>query len=588
MKKTQSNDQLIKDLTEGREVLEKWGEGETLYNELLSKIEGYREFYLNDSVQQGTSNLEGDVSIIANIGSTILDLFVYILANNPPQVQFKPSSTDPLAVAEADFKEDLTEKMLSDANFHKRFKQGVRNQFTYGWAWLYPFWNANRKDGGNKGTFDITSLNLFTTRVNHSSDDAEQFDSFITTNRLTPKKILDLYGIEAISDSEDPSIPKTWTTEDDGKVTVYKYYDENTIKTVINGQVVKRINHNLGLVPLIQVNGIEVANDIHGHSEIERWQNLAKEINALLSAASEIARDLAYPALLEYNNALGGRKIPKWRGQKIPVKKSQRGEALEYLINPSQIAPILEQAKLLIQLFHFISLMPESAGGLFPANVTSGFQAKLAMQPTTLTADNRKIDWEWAIKEIVKMAFKMLNKYDPDALTIGKGTDEEMKIEGVSNHEMTIIFPENLPVDIAREIQNLVIGMQNSLTSVTQAVDRYNALMGLGSPSDTKEYLRQEAEDAQINPDRALKVASVKEKLQQMQTQMSEANQKLTQMRGQMNGDQMKESQRQANPVNLQRSANSKLAEERKPSPPTAREAVTPESTGGQIISPER
>lgn len=581
MKKT---DEQYQSLVEGKEVINKWNDGETLYNELLDKIEGYREFYLGSTSEQGVSNLDGDVAIVANIGATLIDLFVYMLSNNPPSVQFLPNDTKPMSVAEANYKEDLTERLLSDAHFHKRFQEAVKNQFSYGWCWLYPFWNKSRKDGGSKGTFDLTSLNLFTTRVQYKADDSEQIESFVTTSRMSQEAILDLYDFEAIPDSEDPHVTKTIESQDDNKTTVFRYYNEKEIRIVINSQVVKKIEHKLGFVPLVQINNIKVANDIHGHSEIERWQGLAQEVNALLSAASEIARDLAYPPLLEYNNALGSKKIPKWRGQKIPVKRSQRGEALEFLSNPAQIKPLIAQAEKLIQLFHFIALMPEAAGGIFPANVTSGFQAKLAMQPATLTTDSRKIDWEWAVKELVKMAFKMLEKFNPKALDI---SDELKVTSDISSHEMKVIWPENLPVDIAREVQNLVMGIQNNLTSVTQSIDRYNAMLGLGSPADTIDYLHQEADDPKLNPDRALKIAKVKETLDQMKAKMTEAQGKLGEIRGGMN-EQMAEAARQANPTNLQRSAASPMQEEQKRVPPTAREAVTPESTGGVTITPER
>jgi hypothetical protein len=81
-------------------------------------------------------------------------------------------------------------------------------------------------------------------------------------------------------------------------------------------------------------------------------------------------------------------------------------------------------------------------------------------------------------------------------------------------------------------------------------------------------------------------VAKVKEALDAMKAKMSEAQAKLGQLRGQM-GEQMSESARQANPTNLQRSANSPLPEEKRVVPPTAREAVTPESTGGITITPD-
>ncbi|HUM35014.1 MAG TPA: phage portal protein, partial [Candidatus Saccharicenans sp.] len=321
--------------------------------------------------------------------------------------------------------------------------------------------------------------------------------------------------------------------------------------------------------------------------EIERWQDLLKEINQLLSAVSEIVRDKGYPPLIEYNNALGNRKIPKWRGQKIPAKRSERGESLEYLVNPGDVSPLIAQIQLLIELFHFISLMPKAAAGIFPANITSGFQAKLAMQPVTLTTESRKIDWEHAIKRMVQMAFAMLKKYDPETLKIKATENKTIEIVDVALHEMDIIWPENLPQDIAREIQNLVLGIQNGLTSVKQAIDRYNALMGFGSPSDTEKYLEEEAQDPLLNPDRAIKVAKVGAELKNLAQGLEQANQRMTDLRKQMGGgevpENLKEAQRQANPTNLTRSATSPLPEERRAYPETAREAVPPESKGGKV-----
>jgi hypothetical protein len=344
----EDTDKQMEALSEGRDILALWDEGATLYDELVNKIDGFRNFYLGDSTEQGVADLEGEVTVIANLGATLIDLYVYMLSNNPPSIQFLAESSEPLAVTEANFKEDLVEKLFADAYFHKRFQEGVKNQVSFGWCLLYPFWNKNKKDGGKKGTFDLASLNLFTTRVQYKASDSEEIESFITTSRYSQKKILDEYNFEAFPDSEDPVISKTIESDDDDKTTVFRFYGENSIKIVVNGQVVKTINHNLGFVPLVQIDNIKVTNDLHGHSEIERWQELAKEINALLSAASELSRDLAYPPLLEYNNALGNRKIPKWRGQKIPVKRSQRGEALEFLVNPAQIQPLIVQAEKLI------------------------------------------------------------------------------------------------------------------------------------------------------------------------------------------------------------------------------------------------
>lgn len=596
---TPENEQYVKQLEQGLSVMANWQSMDTVYNELLTRLDNNRNFYLGEDYEQGVSNLEGNEKVIANLGATVIDLFTYILTNNPPSVQFAGDDAEPVAQAEANFKEELTRRLLSDCHFQMRFRDGGKNQFTYGYAWLYPFWNTDNKLGGKKGTFDLTLLNPFTSRVKFKNDDADQVELFITSRRMSPAAIQDKYSYTAIADSEDPNVQKTIQSQTDGMTTVYTEYSETAIRTIINSRQVKEIIHGLGFCPLIVINNIRVANDMHGHSEIERWQDLLEEVNALLSAASEIARDLAYPPIIEYNNALGGRSPGKWRGMKIPAKRSDKGESIAYMNNPAQITPLIKQTEFLIQLFHFIALMPQAAGGIFAANVTSGFQAKLAMQPATLTTDSRKIDWEVGLKMLVRMAFKILEKYNPEALTIETDGGKTVKISEIYDHEMQVVWPQNLPIDIAREIQNLILGIQNNLTSLHQAIDRYNVLMGLGSPEDTEKFLKQEADDPTMGPERAMKVKEVQAKIGEILQGFQGMNQKLDAMRQGM-GTQppssptspapptettpgMTETVNANNPTNLARAATAPLPGEQRTYPPT-REAVNPNSTGGKMV----
>lgn len=560
----------------GQQVLSEWNSTDSLYSELYSKNVTYRNFYKGEDVEQGVANLEGNVRVKVNLGATIVDLFTYILTNNPPEVQFF-GDPDPLSQAEASFKESMTSRLLADANFHKRFRDGAKTCFTVGYVYLYPFWNTENLAGGKKGSFDISVLNPFTSRVKFKQSDFEKPESFITWVRMSPAEVLKLYNFEAMPDSLDPNYPKSLTAEEDGMVTVFKRYGDEDIRVVINARCVKVINHGLGFCPLVPVNDIQMLNDMHGHSEVERWMALAQEINALLSGISEVARDLAYPTIMEYNNALGGVKPQKWRGMLVPAKRSDRGESVELLANSAQIAPMIQQVKLLIEMLHFVSLMPQAAGGVFPANVTSGFQAKLSMQPATLTTDDRKIDWEWALRQLVKMAFKILKKNDPAALKIEAG-NKTVEITDVYDHEMKVVWPENLPVDISREIQNLVLGLQSNMTSLHQAIDRYNVLMGMGTSEETIDYLKGEVDDPALSPERSLKVNEVRAKIKEILQSLSDMNAQLEQKRQQMNSGQ---------PINTNNAAlENKPAAEKKPYPSTAREAVVPESTGGQVIPP--
>ncbi len=580
----------VSELEDAQIVLTEWQEGDTLYNALYNRITGYRDFYLGDIGQQWKNSPEGDLQLVFNMGAAVIDLFSYILGNSPPDVQFKVEGNEPMQKVRADFGEDLTRKLFDNSKFAVRFKDGVKNQFLVGWTWLLWIWNKQNPDGGTKGTLELAVLNPFTTRVKLSTTDAERVDSLIATERVSLAECYRRYKYEALPDHLDPFLPKTIIVQDDNMVTVFRRYGPNSVRTVVNGRQVAISRHNYGFTPAVQINNVKVPNDAYGYSEIFRWQGVAQEINELLSAASEIARDLGYPPIIEENNALQGRKIDKWRGKKIPVKNMGNGESVRFMLNTADINGLLKQTQLLMDLFHFISLMPKAAAGIFEASVTSGFQAKLAMQPATLTTENRKVDWESAVKSLVKMGIKILEKENPEALKVKAGKDT-VKFEGLSLHEMQIVWPTNLPIDIAREVQNLVLGMQNNLTSVTQAIDKYNVLMGLGAPSDSEDNLTKESENPKLNPERATKYAAAKKALDELGATVDAANNKLTDLRSQVNGAEgplpgnMREANRQANPTNLLRSATSPLPEEaRKVS--TSNEAVPLESTGGVVPQP--
>ena len=555
-----------------QKVFDEWDESESTYSQVFIRLTEDRDFYLGATNQQWSSSPEGSLQLIFNVGATIIDLFTYIVSNNTPNVQFIPEGVDSISQVKADFGETLTRKLLENAKFKKRFKDGVKQLFSLGFFIPYSFWNPDNKLGGEKGTWEISNLNPFTTRLRFAGDDYEQLLSFITVKRMLPSVVKEKYGFDALPDMELKMLPKTITLTDDGMVNVFRRYNDKTIITVVNGRAIKEEKHNLGFVPARLMNNNIVTNDAFGYSEFYRWKPVAQELNALITAASEISRDLAYPPLLEINNSLGGRKVSKWRGQKIPVRVSDKGEGLRFMLNTAQIAPLLKQIQLLLDLFHFITLMPKAAAGIFEPSVTSGFQAKLAMQPATLTTENRKIDLEYLIKDMVRDAIRYLEKYDPDALTIKLDDGEDFKFEDLEKHEMQIVWPENLPVDIAREVQNLILGLQNNLTSVQQAVDKYNVMMGMGSPTDTVSYLKDEAEKPEISPDRALKVATAREKVQQLSGMLGGINNQLTQLRGSLNNGQ--------NPTNMARGATSPLPEEQRVSS-QGPESVAPTSTGG-------
>lgn len=557
------------------EVMDRWSKGELVYSQLKDRIENNRDFYLGKTYRQfNSATTEGELRIVTNLGATVIDLIVYLLSNSAPSVQAKPKTSDRSDQIESSVAEDLVTRAFKLAGFHKKFRDSCWMLPMAGFAWWFPFWNEEKEFGKKKNRFDFSNLNPLTTRVFFQDTDYEKVAYFITTKRMEPSKVYEIYGIEARPDSENPFISQEIKGEGlaDQKVTVFKQYDEKKCITIIDGRMVDSYDHQLDFTPLIPINNKFVVNDAHGHDDIFRMLPVAQELNMLINAASELARDLAYPPLLEYNGALGNKRLPKMRGQKIPVRRTDKGESLEYLISTAQYEPLLKQIQLLLDLFHFVSLMPKAAAGVFDSSVTSGFQARIAMQPATLSTENKRIDFEAGIERLAKIALYMIEKNDPEALKV----DENTRLTELWDLDFEVVWPDNLPIDIAREIQNLILGVQNSLTSVTQAVDKYNVLMGMGSSEETLSYLREEAKDAQVNPDRSLKIAQVKQALSQIDSS-------LNQIRGQLNvGTMPDDVMPGGNDTNAVRAMGQPMEEEQQQTQPGA-EAVPLESSGGVL-----
>lgn len=578
---TPEYDNITKSHNSALEVMRMWDNGEKVYSELVDRITGNRDFYLGEYYKQFNSRTrEGELQIITNVGATVIDLMVYLLSNNVPIIQVKPKDTSKTSQIEASAAEDLANKALRLANFHQTFRNSCWLFLIGGFTWWFPFWNEEKEFGKKKNRFDFTLLNPYTTRVFYEDTDYQRIPYFITTKRMTPEAVYEMYdGFIARPDKENPLLPKSISGEgiDDGKVTVFKKYDSKNVVCIIDNRVASEPKpHGLDFAPIIQINNKFVVNDAHGHDEIFRMLPIAQELNMLISATSEIARDLAWPAILEYNNALTGRKLPKMRGNKIPLRRTDKGEGLEYMHNPAQMEPLLKQIQLLLDLFHFVSLMPKAAAGVFDSTVTSGFQARIAMQPATLNTENKRIDLEVAIQRLAKIALYLIEKNEPSALQI----DENNRFESLYDLEMEVRWPDNLPIDISREIQNLILGIQNSLTSVTQSVDKYNVLMGMGSSEETLNYLNQEAKDANIAPERALKVAQVQQTLSQIGSSLDSIRQK-------MNVGILPENILPGgNATNATRAMGQTNTQEGREVPATAQEAVAQESTGGQVVPP--
>lgn len=558
----------------------------SVYDADLHRLSGAKDFYTgeNNSQWQGVQQ-EGDLKVTVPVTSAILQQFIALLTNIPPKFSLLMESPKPVDKARAEIGEDLLEKVLKDDGFIKKFKRMGTDYHIFGRTYIQPWFDRLDETGSKKGTVKVSVLNPFTTRVIYDSLDYTTPLRYITFSQMHPDEIRRRWDVTAFPDSEYRILPTSVPAAKEGMTTVFNYVDEEIASIIVNDKEVQLGEHGWGFLPLIKIDKNEVPGEPFGYPllYLPDVRPLQKQLNLLFSAALELALDLAFPPILEYNKALQGLKVEKWRRRKIPVKRTDKGESLAYFTPGADMAALLTQIERVLDMIHFTTQMPRAALGLPQANTTSGFQMRLQMQPAAMQVESAQIDFDWAFQKMVKMILKILEKEQPSIFTLDLEDGQKVELKELWRTGVHLEWQPTTPVDQFRKVQMEMLKLQNSLTSLYQAIEA----IGDSNPQNTIDMMKQEAELADVAPDRVIKVAQARQAARAFVEQAGATASRLS--------DQIKlpEELRQAADMLNEKNALMGLGEDRrepKLSPETAREAVTFESTaegGGAPPPPE-
>jgi len=511
----------------------------------------WKDFYLGrQSAQWSDIAPEGTVKAVIPITSIMLDQHVGLFTNRPPKINLKSPSASPFDRVKAQIGEDLVRTVLYDSSFPSLFQEATATFAQLSEAYLYLRWDTMDKRRSPKGTAKLMVLSPSTTRIVHGDGYHFHPTAFIYWERLTPDEIRyrypkmdkeDMGVYPDFTQLEDDKGNKVMTDADwdwvrtlnlslvnDGKVTVFTYVDSEVYTSFTSmGVELDYGEHDFGFVPIRQLKQVIVPDSVGSIPLLFHVDGVQKQLNLLFSAALELAFDLAYPPLLEYNNALGSQKITKYRRKKIKVRRSDKGEALSYLTPASNPAVLMEQIRQLIDLTYILVQMPPVALGMARSQITSGFQAQVFQQPATVKEMSWGVQWTVALQDMVSKIIKLIQKKNPEALTVEMENGEKVLLEGIENYEVWVDYAEVTPIDEVRKTQMMILRLQQNLTSIAQALEE----LGDDNPLDTIEMIKQEGKDVELSPQKVMQVAQAKAAIQQL---IQQSMQGIQQMGGSM------------------------------------------------------
>ena len=563
-------------------------EANRVYQSSDIRPEEWKRFYLGKNQWDGVEP-EGDLKVVIPITSVMLDQHVFLFSNRPPSLNIKPPSPSPIDRIKAQVGEDQLRALLYDSHFPLMFQEATMHMAQLGDVYPYLYWDANDTKRSKKGTAKLTYLSPSNTRLIHGNGFRFMPTALVFWERLSLDEIYLRYGEEMGEIDFDANYEWVSTLnlaiEKDKKVTVLTYVDDEVYSVFTRNMELDYAQHGLGFVPVEAVRQSIVPDSINGLPFLFNADSIQKQLNILYSAALELSLDLAYPPMLEYNNALGNQKVKKWRRKKIKVRRSDKGESLQYLTPANNPSVLLEQIKSLIDLSYVLLQMPPSALGITTSSITSGFQARVYQQPATVKEMSWGVQWAAALQSIAPKFFKMVGKMSPESLQLELPSGEKMDITELENYDVAVEFAETTPIDEVRNTQMTILRLQNNLISVYQALEE----LGDENPYDTIEIMSQESQDPVLNPDKAVKVAQAKAALQQLLQQTMQGIQGMggsVEMPPEMSGRLPEELQMMANmqnPVNSARALGQPLPEEQRIVPPGGAERVPGESLGAGL-----
>lgn len=498
------------------------------YAQLAGKARTNRAFFMGEQWDASELKKRDRIHRVFNYGSAIIRKYQNYEGYPPFDINVKVADDDPISILMAEAAEALCYRIIENSDYSLSFLESRLAKGLYGTIFQMPRWNVDNKNGSKKGTVEIDVASPEKVRVGYLDNDYKVPYVVVSVKRMPVQAANELYGdlvdgeilpdrlimntdyISAVRDYAS-SGSQLYVMERDDLVTIWNYHDTKEYILNVGHQNAIHREHKIAIngktiCPVVPGHNIYVPGFIHGLSDFHFIEGGLQALNKLYSLLEEVVEDNGYPIMFEINNSLRGTKLKRgeMRGKVIPMTVDPGEKGIDVLQPPAVVQPIIAAIQEVKNAVFDISHMPAAAFGAYQPNTKSGFQTTVQMQPMLQEINTRQLRAKREIADILRMSLAILEVHNPEALkvTLPEERDpidgsiiapaQEIKLSGLQDHEIDIIFGNPMPKDDVRVLQNETAKVSNKLQS------RRTAMQNLGIESPTKEMNLIDEEDKKL------------------------------------------------------------------------------------------
>jgi hypothetical protein len=442
-----------------------------------------RDFFEGD--QWLYAKEEGATMNVVNFCRMTVDNNVAFLTQKTPEIDIPPKDVkDPIEVARVTEVEKLLRDILDDLKFPNTYYDAVQNGSILGDSILVgPFWD---KDEKRLRLWNIKRPEYV--RIIWKSEDFDEILGGIIHYYLSVEEAVSRWGdlfaekgidVRTLGTENEPA-PTTARllgdqTDKVKRVLVREIWDDQMHEFVIDHHIIKYEVHNFGFVPIHHVRNMPHPYLPWGTSDIEDLVDVQKQYNEQSSDMQDLLKILVTGDIFGKNLDIeeitaGGHHIYDFGddAQVFPDPRRNDFPALQTFLTDRK------------DHISTVSGIPAAFQGTQKGveNI-SGRALSVIMTPINNKVLGKEQRWAITLQEIVRDILILLERFVPESRHL---------IQGYYKSE--VFFPGTMIRDVTEELNKFIQKAQSQYTTMKN--------IGIASPKDEQEIIKQELSDPQL------------------------------------------------------------------------------------------
>jgi len=460
---------------------------------------------------------ENTVQAVFNYIFSCVEAYTAFLSATPPEfnvvVRGFGSKVSKMARGRAKYVEDLWYATLYDNNFETFLEEGARNGSKLGTTLIQWGW-----DSVHKRPFFVNIAVPENVRIGWASTDYKKINWIINGYRLSLDEAKERFnaipGHEGVLDTlqatEDTTLSKPHKSKTLGTANVelkdQSISDQVTIKdaclkdengriwniVLVEDRLVKKEKLAEGWpdIPYLVIPNIIDPGRPWGIADIQPVFDHQLEINERICDNADLMRQINFvkwavtnmPEAEPGDFEVGGR-----------IFKLLEGQDVKALSQPISVWPFKDHVDRMMEMFSHQSLLPPQVFGASPGAIVTGAGITALFQGAISRMKSKHKRWNYAFGQLFKNVMWLWANYNDDAKEILKD----------GTYELEVVWPDMLPKDNAIHIQNVLNKLNARSISLETAMNE----LGVKSPQDEKDLIREERTDPTLFPEQAIATA---------------------------------------------------------------------------------